>query len=72
MDKGDAPMHIRVSSAIMFKNYIKRNWRVVGVSSGGECWETSGSSEIPHGKNGHAYHKSMARRKTDCGISNVY
>ncbi len=29
MDKQDASLHIRISSAIMFKNYIKRNWRVV-------------------------------------------
>uniref|UniRef100_A0A0B7B1D2 Exportin-2 n=2 Tax=Arion vulgaris TaxID=1028688 RepID=A0A0B7B1D2_9EUPU len=28
MDKDDADVHIRVSSAITFKNYVKRNWRV--------------------------------------------
>ncbi|KAH9496808.1 Exportin-2 [Bulinus truncatus] len=28
MDKGDVEAHIRVSAAITFKNYIKRNWRV--------------------------------------------
>ena len=26
VDKNDLEMHIRVSSAIMFKNYTKRNW----------------------------------------------
>lgn len=30
MDKDDADVHIRVSAAITFKNYVKRNWRVVG------------------------------------------
>ena len=29
VDKADSPAHIRVSAAVMFKNYIKRNWRVV-------------------------------------------
>lgn len=29
MDKDDAPLHIRVSCAITFKNYVKRNWRVI-------------------------------------------
>ena len=29
VDKRDVEPHIRVSSAVIFKNYIKRNWRVV-------------------------------------------
>jgi len=29
MDKDDVPSHIRVSAAIMFKNFVKRNWRVI-------------------------------------------
>lgn len=29
MDKADVELHIRVSSAIVFKNFVKRNWRVV-------------------------------------------
>ena len=29
MDKQDIALHIRVSGAIAFKNYVKRNWRVV-------------------------------------------
>ncbi|ESP05357.1 hypothetical protein LOTGIDRAFT_205558 [Lottia gigantea] len=29
MDKGEVDIHIRVSAAITFKNFIKRNWRVV-------------------------------------------
>ncbi|KAJ8305405.1 hypothetical protein KUTeg_015950 [Tegillarca granosa] len=29
LDKDNVPPHIRVSSSITFKNYIKRNWRVV-------------------------------------------
>ena len=29
MGKTDVDTHIRVSAAITFKNYIKRNWRVV-------------------------------------------
>ena len=32
MDKADVEPHIRVSSVVMFKNYIKRNWRVVSLS----------------------------------------
>ncbi|KAK2193331.1 hypothetical protein NP493_15g03058 [Ridgeia piscesae] len=28
MDKQDADIHIRVSAAITFKNYVKRNWRI--------------------------------------------
>ena len=32
MDKADAEAHIRVSAVVMFKNYIKRNWRVVSLS----------------------------------------
>ncbi|XP_076462956.1 exportin-2-like [Babylonia areolata] len=29
MDKGEVAAHIRVSGAIAFKNFVKRNWRVV-------------------------------------------
>lgn len=29
MDKSDIELHIRVSAAIVFKNFIKRNWRIV-------------------------------------------
>ena len=29
VDNTDAEMHIRVSAAITFKNFVKRNWRVV-------------------------------------------
>lgn len=29
LNNGEAPMHIRTSSAITFKNFVKRNWRVV-------------------------------------------
>lgn len=29
LDKSEVDQHIRVSSAITFKNYVKRNWRVV-------------------------------------------
>ena len=32
VDKADVPAHIRVSAAVMFKNYVKRNWRVVSIS----------------------------------------
>ena len=31
MDKDGIQAHIRVSAAITFKNYIKRNWRVVST-----------------------------------------
>ena len=31
LDKSEVAQHIRVSSAITFKNYVKRNWRVVKV-----------------------------------------
>lgn len=31
VDKAEVDMHIRVSAAIMFKNYTKRNWRVVRI-----------------------------------------
>ena len=34
MDKADMDMFIRVSAAIAFKNFVKRNWRVV---SGNVC-----------------------------------
>ena len=33
MDKADMDMFIRVSAAIAFKNFVKRNWRVVSVST---------------------------------------
>ena len=33
MDKEDADIHIRISSAITFKNYIKRNWRIVSTQT---------------------------------------
>ena len=36
VDKADAEPHIRVSSAVMFKNYIKRNWRFVSIF---ESWD---------------------------------
>lgn len=29
LDKEDVALHVRVSGAIAFKNYVKRNWRVV-------------------------------------------
>ncbi|KAK2157652.1 hypothetical protein LSH36_187g00016 [Paralvinella palmiformis] len=29
MDKDGVDIHVRISAAIMFKNYIKRNWRVL-------------------------------------------
>lgn len=29
VNNGEAPMHIRTSAAITFKNFVKRNWRVV-------------------------------------------
>ncbi|PVD23451.1 hypothetical protein C0Q70_16723 [Pomacea canaliculata] len=29
MDKSDIELHIRVSAAIVFKNFIKRNWRII-------------------------------------------
>ena len=32
MDKAEAEPHIRVSAVVVFKNYIKRNWRVVSLS----------------------------------------
>ena len=31
LDKAEVDQHIRVSSAITFKNYVKRNWRVVSL-----------------------------------------
>ncbi|XP_041358734.1 exportin-2-like [Gigantopelta aegis] len=31
MDKGEVDQHVRVSAAITFKNYIKRNWKMEGV-----------------------------------------
>lgn len=33
VDNSDAAMHIRTSAAITFKNFVKRNWRVVSVTS---------------------------------------
>ena len=32
IDKGDVDIHIRVSAAIAFKNFVKRNWRVVSAA----------------------------------------
>ena len=32
LDKAEVDQHIRVSSAITFKNYVKRNWRVVDIT----------------------------------------
>ena len=29
MDKAEVDQHVRVSAAIIFKNYIKHNWRMV-------------------------------------------
>ena len=29
IEKQGVPAHIQVSAAIMFKNFVKRNWRVV-------------------------------------------
>ena len=37
MDKQDADIHIRVSAAITFKNYVKRNWRIVSTNSQKSC-----------------------------------
>lgn len=31
VDHSDAAMHIRTSAAVTFKNFVKRNWRVVGL-----------------------------------------
>lgn len=31
LNNGDTAMHIRTSAAITFKNFVKRNWRVVSV-----------------------------------------
>ena len=29
LNNGETPMHLRTSAAITFKNFVKRNWRVV-------------------------------------------
>ncbi len=33
VDKADGEVFIRVSAAVMFKNYVKRNWRVVSIEN---------------------------------------
>jgi len=40
----DAPMHIRVCSAVTFKNFIKRNWRVVSANCSSGCRSTNRAS----------------------------
>jgi len=31
IDKADVDMHLRVGASITFKNFVKRNWKVVSI-----------------------------------------
>jgi len=41
MDKADVDMHLRVGASITFKNFVKRNWKIVSMGTYCETYNTS-------------------------------